>query len=98
MRHATKVKISLYSSVALAGCTPMARYIFPGLKIMGGSGRRVEEDIKRIKNELMSLDDDLGLEEVKDLINELVSAGMLVRTIERDRRYLVIQSVGKRGE
>lgn len=96
MSRATKIKLNLYRNAALASCSPMASFIFPGLKVLGGSGRRVEEHIERIKDELLPLDDDLGVSEVKALINELVHVGMLNRMVEHGRCYLVIQPLGKR--
>jgi hypothetical protein len=96
MSYATKVKISLYRNQDLARCSPLARFLFPGLKVLAGSGRRLKYDLAWIQSELLPYEK-LDLRGLERLIQELVVAGVIVEECEGQRIFLTIQSIGPRG-
>ncbi|MRW85394.1 hypothetical protein GJ698_15010 [Pseudoduganella sp. FT26W] len=96
MQQATKVKLNLYRHQDLARCAPLARYIFPGLKILAGSGRRLRYDLAAIQAELLPYEK-IDLRALEALIDELVVAGAICKEKEGQREYLVIQSIGPNG-
>lgn len=96
MSNAAKVKRSLYRNKALAACSPLARFIFPGLKLLAGSGRRLRADWAWIQAELLPYER-LEVREVKGLIEELIGAGAIAEVHEGHRVFLAIQSIGPHG-
>lgn len=77
-------------------CSPLARFLFPGLKILAGSGRRLKYDLAYIQVELLAYEK-IGLGVLADLIQELIDAGVVSAEKEGQREFLVIRSIGPRG-
>lgn len=96
MQHATKLKLSLYRHKTLSTCSPLARFIFPGLKLLAGSGRRLKYDLAWIQSELLPYEK-LDVRGVGALIQELLDAGVIVLVREGRREFLAIQSIGPHG-
>lgn len=86
MARARNIKPGFYKNEDLAECSIYARFIFPGLWMLGDRMGRMEDRPKRIKCELLPYDN----VDVDPLLDELQAGGFILRYTVDGVRYIQI--------
>lgn len=86
MARARNIKPGFYKNEDLAECSIYARFIFPGLWMLGDRVGRMEDRPKRIKGELLPYDN----VDVDPLLDELQARGFILRYAVDGVRYIQI--------
>jgi hypothetical protein len=86
MARSRNIKPGLYKNEDLAECSIWARFVFPGLWMLGDKAGRLEDRPKRIKGELLPYDD----VEMSPLLDELAIRGFILRYVVDGQGYIQI--------
>lgn len=85
------IKPAFFTNDEVANCAPLTRILFIGLWTCADKEGRLEERPKRIKAEVLPLDD----ADVVAMLDELEAASLIVRYTADDRKYIQITNFAK---
>ncbi len=91
MSRSRSIKPGFYLNEELAQCSLMARFIFPGLWMLADRSGRLEDRPLRIKAAILPYDNG----DMNAMLDELQSAGMIVRYQHGNARYIQVLSFTK---